>query len=240
MALDVVALLATARGDAYRRICTALGKDFEGLSVAARMAKQAGAITPDLAKKLQRLDTAYAFARHISTPKVESLGRALAAQLSPSHSEFVLSDSEATASSGDCESTSCSNCTATTTTASKTVVRDLVRDQEVSVFSLYDSDCDTADAVAQTDASDDTMVLLPAAGTMELASFAHEALLNDLDLRAEVGLVRLRTIRLSMLEDVSVDVAGDWRGPLSELDALPPPTDQQLLQVVESAVVQVF
>jgi hypothetical protein len=65
-----VELLADVHGDAFRCLCTRMDKDFVGLTVASRHARRAGLITQTMAKKLERLDSAFSVVRHLSRPKV--------------------------------------------------------------------------------------------------------------------------------------------------------------------------
>jgi hypothetical protein len=80
-ALIVVELLVEAHGRAFRRLSEALGFGVEGLAVAARWARWCGVVEAGLPTRLERLDTAFAFARHTTGPKVDDLLTALEAQL---------------------------------------------------------------------------------------------------------------------------------------------------------------
>ena len=65
----VVALLADVHGRALRIIAKELQEDVEGLGAASRRARQRGRISNQLAKKLDRIDTAFAVCRHLTEPR---------------------------------------------------------------------------------------------------------------------------------------------------------------------------
>ena len=70
---SVEALLEEVRGAAVRRLCAALDQDFEGLAVAARMARKQGIIDGKWCKKLVRLDDAFSFARRLSQQRTHNI-----------------------------------------------------------------------------------------------------------------------------------------------------------------------
>ena len=70
---SVVGLLADAQHASLAALSQVLAQDYEGLTVAARAAKRAGRIPAALAKKLERLDVAAHFARHITAQRVHAL-----------------------------------------------------------------------------------------------------------------------------------------------------------------------
>lgn len=67
---DPCALLAWAHGACLRRLTGVMDMHFEGLAVAARRARRDGIIDNKRAKKLERLDIAYAVVRHASVPRM--------------------------------------------------------------------------------------------------------------------------------------------------------------------------
>ena len=78
---SVTGLLADLHGDCFRLLCTATGVDAPGLAVVARIAKRAGKITAATCRRLEKVDNAFAVARHLSSPKTASFQAALAAEL---------------------------------------------------------------------------------------------------------------------------------------------------------------
>eukprot|EP00401_Gymnodinium_catenatum_P082882 CAMPEP_0117619434 /NCGR_PEP_ID=MMETSP0784-20121206/86614_1 /TAXON_ID=39447 /ORGANISM="" /LENGTH=246 /DNA_ID=CAMNT_0005423323 /DNA_START=109 /DNA_END=846 /DNA_ORIENTATION=+ len=66
-------LIFEAHGYSYRRLSSFLGQDFQGLSQAARTARQQGHISSLMATKLCRLDTAFSLLRHVSSVKNDRL-----------------------------------------------------------------------------------------------------------------------------------------------------------------------
>ena len=77
----VEGLVAEARGLAFRRVTDALGEDHEGLSKAARRARQKG-ILPNLwARKLIKLDEAFAVIRHLTSQRASRFDEDLAQEL---------------------------------------------------------------------------------------------------------------------------------------------------------------
>ncbi len=85
-----VEVLAEAHGRAFRGLSAELGFASEGWEVAARRARRCGFIEAGLAKKLERLDTALAFARHVSRPKADDLFAGLEAQLQRAQGQGVV------------------------------------------------------------------------------------------------------------------------------------------------------
>eukprot|EP00929_Paragymnodinium_shiwhaense_P067487 TRINITY_DN33962_c0_g3_i1.p1 TRINITY_DN33962_c0_g3~~TRINITY_DN33962_c0_g3_i1.p1 ORF type:complete len:267 (-),score=31.92 TRINITY_DN33962_c0_g3_i1:62-862(-) len=80
-AAGVAALLAEAHGDALRQLTEVLNFDAVGLTSAARRAKRQSIISSTLAKKLEKLDIAFAVSRHITRPKITQLSSELALQI---------------------------------------------------------------------------------------------------------------------------------------------------------------
>ena len=78
---SVTGLLADLHGDCFRLLCTATGVDAPGLAVVARIAKRAGKITAATCRRLEKVDNAFAVARHLSSPKAASFQAALDAEL---------------------------------------------------------------------------------------------------------------------------------------------------------------
>ena len=70
--VGVVELLAGAQHRSFATLSEALGESFEGLTVAARMARRQGLLTPALARQCERLDVAAHFTRHITAQKAQS------------------------------------------------------------------------------------------------------------------------------------------------------------------------
>ena len=68
-------------GDMFRLLCGALDQDFVGLTVAARHARRAGRISHQTSKKLERLDAAFAYTRHISVPKARAFLKQVSGEL---------------------------------------------------------------------------------------------------------------------------------------------------------------
>eukprot|EP00929_Paragymnodinium_shiwhaense_P101504 TRINITY_DN64649_c0_g1_i2.p1 TRINITY_DN64649_c0_g1~~TRINITY_DN64649_c0_g1_i2.p1 ORF type:complete len:267 (-),score=56.24 TRINITY_DN64649_c0_g1_i2:147-947(-) len=81
VSMDAAALLAAAHGNCFRAICNMLGRDFVGLTVAARHACREGVITNKMNKTLTQLDTAFAFVRHVSLPRCDGLCKDLQSML---------------------------------------------------------------------------------------------------------------------------------------------------------------
>ena len=71
LALDSVeGLLAEARGKAFRRLCRAMNRDFEGLATAARRARKQGLLDNAWCRRLTRLDEAYSLVRHLNQQRI--------------------------------------------------------------------------------------------------------------------------------------------------------------------------
>ena len=62
----------------------ATGENVDGLAVAARKAAKCGRISPGVRKKLERVDVAYAVARHLTVPKIVVLLEQLDGEVSSS------------------------------------------------------------------------------------------------------------------------------------------------------------
>ena len=83
---SVVELLAGAQFNALSAISDALGEaaDFQGLTMAAKCARRRGLVSPNLARRLERLDMAAHVARHCTRGRMQAivaeLVRALASQ----------------------------------------------------------------------------------------------------------------------------------------------------------------
>jgi len=75
------ALLAELHGIVFRPLTLEIG-DRDGLTVAAREARRRGMISPNLAKKLERLDVSVHFAQHINAAKVLTFQERLERELS--------------------------------------------------------------------------------------------------------------------------------------------------------------
>ena len=66
---SAAALICELHGDSLRKLSDALPGDYDGLTTASRAARRAGRISPGLARKLERLDWAFAWSRHITATK---------------------------------------------------------------------------------------------------------------------------------------------------------------------------
>ena len=74
-------LLCELRGASFRRLCSALHAEPQGLSIAARTARRAKLIDNKLAKQLVKVDEAYAIVRHLSQVRTLRCLRELDEQL---------------------------------------------------------------------------------------------------------------------------------------------------------------
>jgi hypothetical protein len=83
-------LFAEAHGRAFRRLSADLGFAIEGLAVAVRRPRRYGFIQAGLANKLERLGTAFAFARHATRPNVDYLLVSMKAQLQRAQGQGVV------------------------------------------------------------------------------------------------------------------------------------------------------
>eukprot|EP00969_Alexandrium_andersonii_P060601 2668564-Alexandrium_andersonii.AAC.1 len=81
---SAIVLLASAHGLALRALCNELGQHYNGLTVAARFASKQKLINGKMCKVLSKLDNAYAFARHITAPKIDHLREELTAMIAAS------------------------------------------------------------------------------------------------------------------------------------------------------------
>ena len=70
--MTIVGLLAETHGEALRALAAAMQCDFNGLSVAARHARACGLITNKTAKHLEKVDIAFAVARHLTEVRAAS------------------------------------------------------------------------------------------------------------------------------------------------------------------------
>ena len=76
-----VGLLAEGQHFALSTLCGVLGADYQGLSVAARAACRAQVISKPTSKRLQRLDEAAHWARHVSRQRIDRLGDELSEEI---------------------------------------------------------------------------------------------------------------------------------------------------------------
>mmetsp|Transcript_62162 Transcript_62162/g.157373 ORF Transcript_62162/g.157373 Transcript_62162/m.157373 type:complete len:352 (-) Transcript_62162:81-1136(-) len=149
---STLALLSEARCLSFRRLCASLDTDFEGLTIASRKAKTTKLISPALCRRLQQLDVAYAFARHITRPRVDRLIAAVDAELAAltpcrdtttiekSNEIFeIIDDCVNSPESPNSTSTESTRCSSSYTPSG---VRDLCKDFEAAHFSIYDDDDD--------------------------------------------------------------------------------------------------
>jgi len=187
-----------------RRLADDQGRHLDGLQQAARCARAHQRIPNSLAKKFIMLDTAYNIVRHMTKPYADKLSREL------DHSLSSTSDSAAASSSASCSSSSALGLAASPLLvvppfpsfsgfAQQPAVRDLLQEGNSSFFSLYDHD-ETRDTSAQTELTNSNAIVLPAAGSEALVSFALGALNNELNARSAAVLSRLRALRLHLLE----------------------------------------
>ena len=77
---EVVGLLAELHGQCLRLLCDDMGKDFCGLSVAARAAGKIG-LSGRLVRKLMQIDVAFAVSRHLNSVKASDFVGELRATL---------------------------------------------------------------------------------------------------------------------------------------------------------------
>ena len=85
--IEAEAILAPLHCNAQRMISACMGKPYEGLAMAANAARKAGRIDNRIAKKLVRLDIAFAMIRRTSQPRADQLTKQLAEALEPKHDE---------------------------------------------------------------------------------------------------------------------------------------------------------
>ena len=78
---DAASLLQQLHGQLLRLCCTHSGTHFEGLAVAGRRLAARGKLSRRLQKKLQALDTAAAWVRHVSAPLCAGLVHEVLAEL---------------------------------------------------------------------------------------------------------------------------------------------------------------
>eukprot|EP00969_Alexandrium_andersonii_P221948 9802902-Alexandrium_andersonii.AAC.1 len=78
---DAAALIASVHGSAFRALSNHLDADVQGLTIAARLARKRGLLSAGLARRLERLDIAFAVSRHINKKKGKDLLGELYAEL---------------------------------------------------------------------------------------------------------------------------------------------------------------
>ena len=78
---EVTGLLAETSGQRFRMLCGFMGFDGEGLAVVARRATKKRLIINRMCKRLMRLDTAAAVARHLNRPRAQTFVESLALML---------------------------------------------------------------------------------------------------------------------------------------------------------------
>ena len=76
MAVSASALVFGTHGECLRRLCDRIG-DYDGLAAAARAARRLGLISSTTAKRVERVDIAFAVVRHINSAKVAKFLRGL-------------------------------------------------------------------------------------------------------------------------------------------------------------------
>jgi len=100
---DAHTLVATAHWRASQRMSKALGRSYDGLTAASRAARRQGILDAKWAKKLARLDIAYAVVRHISEENILEFERDLSAFLAQAHGPMAFVADVAVADSEDYE-----------------------------------------------------------------------------------------------------------------------------------------
>ena len=82
MQSDATSILAYGQHQLACLLSTALDASFEGISIAARAARQRGLLPPDMARNCERLDVAAHWARHSTVAKMDLFIKEVAAALS--------------------------------------------------------------------------------------------------------------------------------------------------------------
>ena len=92
---DPIQLLASAHGSCFRLLCSSMNCDYVGATVAARSARRTGRINAEIAKKIEKLDTAFNFLRHVNHIKCLALVDELDKQLNKKPKDVERADGTA-------------------------------------------------------------------------------------------------------------------------------------------------
>ena len=78
---DMMGILAETHNAAFRALCAKTARDVEGLSQAARVARNLGILSNSTKKRMEKLDITFAVCRHLTQPRAEKFLSELMAEI---------------------------------------------------------------------------------------------------------------------------------------------------------------
>ena len=174
-------------------------------------------LDPGLRRRIRDIETAYAFARHVTPEKCKNFLETLDVALNASGP--ATPDDECSSPGSSSPSPPSTACTCSSTLPPPPRVRDLLQESSAAWFSIHDSEDDAPEkyAACQTDADLENTAMLDSEfhSLQYLSGLANIAL----DASAEAVLPKLKKLRLQVLSEAPVDTYRD----VGELAALVAP-----------------